>query len=919
MKSFLKKLFFLLVFISYNGIAQDDLAKEIELVLLTENTTITDEQKLERLVSLLLKQKKTAKTPEIGVLYAEVGKLFHKTNDNEKAILNLKKAIQIQERYKKEDLEALNKTRNNLAWIYSYEGKENERYQVLYHIIKDQGNDKYTFNAIIDIAVLEAKKGDFYAGLQRLNIVLANDISLDQEIKLRMVIIGIYGKMYENVFASRRQADFKIIKNHQLKIEEEFEKTTLTYDDLYTAYNNLANVYEAFNDNETALKLYVKVKDFYSNNKDTFKQLSALNNIGFIYSKQGKEKQAISCYQEVIQNANAIEQIATAYDNMGYFLNTNNTLKKIPYFEKAIQTLLERKETSFTIPSLEIIRASGYQQDVLIYLVDLAYHYVKVYKENTSKTYLFKAKETLYRIDELVSIMRYESNTEQSKLFWIEKGVNTYMLAVEVCYLLNQPDEAFYFMEKNKALLLQENIKMLQAKLELEIPKKVQEKEYKLHYELVALDKQFQQNSNNALLKEKYLQKNNIFRKFMDSLQKQYPDYVKIKKEVETISLNKAITTTISNTNCFVTYIFNEDDGYGLFCTAKEKIFFKIAEVKTFQKKLVVLKQYMQQRTLNKEQITNYRKIGYEVFTTLFPFKNAVTKLTNKKISIVPDDTLINVPFEALPITKAGTVSDSYLVNIAEVSYLQSFSLFEKIKENKNKSTKKLLAFAPHQFETKELQELARSKEAINALSNYNSTTIFVGEQATKENFYKYSSDYEIIHLNTHAGVDSITKTPWISFRENKLTLDELYGMNNQADLVILDACKTNVGDFASGEGIINLSRGFFYNGSKSVLASLWNVNEKAGNEILATFYLELEQGKSKSKALQLAKIKYLKEHQFSEVLPYYWASFTLTGNTNSISIVKKKPYGKIAILGLSTLFFLGVLWKNRKRFFKKG
>lgn len=919
MKSFLKKLFILLVFTSYNVIAQDNLAKEIEVILLTENTTITQEQKLEQLVRLLLKQKKIAKTPEIGTLYAEIGKLYYKTNNNEKAILNLKKAIQIQERYKKEGLEALNKTRNNLAWIYSYEERDYERYQVLNQIINDQGHDKYTFNAIIDIAVLEAKKGDFYAGLQRLNVVLANTISLDQEIKIRMVIIGIYGKMYENVFAPRKQADFKVIKNHQLKMEEGFEKTTLEYDDLYTAYNNLANVYEAFNDNETALKLYVKVKDFYSNNKDTTKQLSALNNMGYLYSKQGKEKQAISCYQEVIQKANAIDQIATAYDNMGYFLNTNSILKKIPYFEKAIQTVLERKETSFTIPSLEIIRASGYQQDVLIYLVDLAYHYVKAYKENANKIYLLKAKETLYRIDELVSLMRYESNSEQSKLFWIEKGVNTYMLAVEVCYLLNQPDEAFYFMEKNKALLLQENIKMLQAKLELEIPKKIQEKEYKLHYELVALDKQFQQNTNNALLKEKYLQKSNIFQKFMDSLQKQYPDYVKIKKEVETISLNKAITTTINNTNCFVTYIFNEDDGYGLFCSAKEKIFFKITEVKTFQKKLLVLKQYMQQQRLNKEQITKYRKIGYEVFTTLFPFKNAVAKLTNKKISIIPDDTLINVPFEALPITKAGTLSDSYLIHIAEVSYLQSFSLSEKIKENKNNPRNKLLAIAPHQFENKQLQELALSKEAMNALSSYNSTMIFVGEQATKENFYKYSMDYEIIHLNTHAGVDSITKTPWISFRNNKLTLDELYGMNNQADLVILDACKTNVGDFASGEGIINLSRGFFYNGSKSVLASLWNVNEKAGNEILATFYLELEQGKSKSKALQLAKIKYLKEHQFSEVLPYYWASFTLTGNTNPIAIVKKKPYAKTVLLGFIIILFLSLLWKNRKRFFKKA
>jgi len=912
----IKYLCCILLVCSYSLFAQSKLTQEIEVLLVeSKEKEITNDVLLQQLLTLLAKQDKTSTTAEMGNLYATIGKQYYNCTNNTKAIVYLKKAIQIQKKYKKEALKVLNKTRSNLAWIYSYEGLDKERYQVLQEIINDGGTDKYTFNAGIDSAVIEANKGDFYAGLSRLNVLLTKQNEINQEIQLRAAIIGIYGKMYENVFTPRKQSDLQIIKKHQQIIESKFDSTGLKKTVLYTAYNNLAIVYDAFGDFETTLRLYKKVKKYYTLQEDA-SLFSVLNNIGFLYAKQGKYFEAIDCYKEVIAKSEDAKQIATAYDNMGYFLNSASAQKKIPYFQKAIQILLENKENTFTIPSLETIRNSGYQQDVFIYLVDLAYHYVEAYKETRGKKYLLQAKETLYRIDELVSLMRYESNTEQSKLFWIEKGVNTYMLAVEVCYFLNLPNEAFYFMEKNKALLLQENIKTFQAKLAFEVPKQLREREYKLHYEVLALEKQFQQNSNDVQIKQNFAAKNKEFKIFMDSMQQKYPKYVQLKKGIETISLNKAIATNVTTTSCFITYILNENEGYGIFCSEKEKIFFKIANVPTFQNNLIVLKNYMKQPILNKNEIIHFKELGHTIFNSLFPFKDAVSKLTNKRLIIVPDDTLLNLPFEALPIITTSSLSESYLINKTAISYLQSFSVFEKIKQKRNQPKEKLLAMAPYQFDDKQLQELVRSKEAMQDLDDYQSATILIGKEATKESFYKYSSNYEIIHLNTHAGIDKLTETPWISFQKDKVTLDELYGIDSQAELVILDACKTNDGMFASGEGIISLSRGFFYNGSKSVLASLWNVNEKAGNEIIKTFYSELEQGKSKSQALQLAKIKYLKEHQFSEVLPYYWASFTITGSTDSIIVSKSNSFLYTVILLIGVIIILSLLWYKRKTIF---
>ncbi len=896
--------------------AQKQLSSQIDQILKNPNNDI--ENSIVKFKNLLIQYKKSSNSVEMGVLYIELGRKLYDKNEANEAIVSFKKAISILNNHKKNHLEILNRARNNLAWVYYFKNREEEQYQILKQIEKDKGNDEYTFNAIINMAIIESSKGDYFSGLNKLNVLLTKNNNLNKEQLIRINIIAIYAKMYESDSNAKLNADLEIIKKHHKKIEDNFNQTNLNEIELFNTYNNLANFYEAFGDFNRAIKLYTKAKKYYKEQGDISNMLDVMNNLGYVYAKLDKHQIASTYFDEVIYKTDDIYQKATAYNNKGYFLKAKSSLQKIPYFQKAIQTILERNDAVFTIPSLDLIRNSGYQQDVLIYCIDLAYHYVEAYKETKNKTYLVQAKETLHRIDELVSLIRYESNTEQSKLFWIEKGVNTYMLATEVCYLLNKPDDAFYFMEKNKALLLQENIKVFQAKLELEIPKEIQEREYKLHYELQALEKQIQNGSNDALLKLKYSFKNKEFQVFMDSLRKKYPEYTKVKQQIETISINKVIKS-LTKEECFITYILNQNDGYGIFCNKKEKIFFKIANTSIFQSELKVLKDYMRQRLLAKKDMVVFQKLSNSIFKTLFPFKDAFTKIKERKIVIIPDDTLLDLPFEALAVSSTQSLSKSYLINYTEISYLQSFSVFEKIKQKQNKASKKLFAIAPCQFSDKKLPDLIRSKEAMSALNLYSSSEILIGKEATKENFYTKSLEYEILHLNTHAGIDSLSNTPWILFRNDKLTLDELYGINSQAELVILDACKTNDGEFASGEGILSLSRGFFNNGSKSVLASLWNVNEKAGNEIIATFYSQLERGKSKSKALQLAKINYLKKHQFSEVMPYYWASFTLTGSTQPIELSKNYFQGTPLLIIISSLMILiGFICYKRKLFFTK-
>ena len=904
-------LFFFIFFLSSPLLfSQKSLEIKVQLIL---KSNFSDQEKIDKIQKEVLILK-NYETPELGNVYYELGILSFKNNSTNKSIQFFKKSISILKKNKKKYSLNLNKSRYYLSWIYANIGYRAERIALLNEIVNDKYDDFHTLNAIVSLALLDIEKGDYYLALNRLQLKLAQKKSIKEEVFLKIHLVGVFSEMTENYNKNEIFSYYNTIKEYQNFIETNFSASKLEKKLIYDFFNNIAIIYESIGDYNSALQYYTNSKVYFKQQNNEYHYYFVLNNIGYLFGKQNKIDLASNCFKEIINCATDVNQIATAYDNLAYF-SKQKAIDKIPYYEKAIQIILEQGETSFKLPSIETIVDSGYQQEVMVYLVDLASNYVATYKSTSNKSYLFKAKEALHLIDELVSIIRYESSSEQSKLFWIEKGVNTYLLGAEVCFLLNKPQEGFYFMEKNKALLLQENIKTYQAKLELKVPQEIRDKEYILHYEWIIAEKKHQQFPNNPSIKANYIKKHKEFENFITTLRNKYPEYIRLKQKIDIVSLNKVLGALNGN-ECFVTYILNAEKGYGIFADKTNTHFFEINNIVNLQQNIATLKKYHTQFALDKQENLLFQQTSANAFKSLFPFQNALSRLKGKKLTIIADGSLLNFPFEALCVNVSNKLKDSYFINFTEISYLQSFSAFEKIKQWKNNASKKILFTVPYQFFDKSLPTLTRSKDMMEQLDKYSSSTILFDKEATKEVFKEAFKEYEILHLNTHAGVDTKSQTPWIAFSNSKMTLDELYGIPNHAELVILDACKTNEGQILSGEGIFSLSRGFFMNGTKSVLSSLWNVNEKAGNEIITSFYTELENGHTKSKALQLAKIKYLREHQLSEILPYHWASFVLTGSNDAIEINQKWYYNStiLVVLGLIVIISIVYLIMNKKK-----
>jgi CHAT domain-containing protein/Tfp pilus assembly protein PilF len=148
-------------------------------------------------------------------------------------------------------------------------------------------------------------------------------------------------------------------------------------------------------------------------------------------------------------------------------------------------------------------------------------------------------------------------------------------------------------------------------------------------------------------------------------------------------------------------------------------------------------------------------------------------------------------------------------------------------------------------------------------------------------------AQYRIVHFATHAFLDS--KNPErsglvLSLVDKRgqpqngfLGLEQIYNLKLPADLVVLSACETGLGQEIRGEGLVGLARGFMYAGASRVMASLWSVEDEVTSELMARFYKSLEQDKlSPAAALRAAQIEVAKEKRWSS--PYYWAGFQIQG-----------------------------------------
>jgi CHAT domain-containing protein/Tfp pilus assembly protein PilF len=151
-------------------------------------------------------------------------------------------------------------------------------------------------------------------------------------------------------------------------------------------------------------------------------------------------------------------------------------------------------------------------------------------------------------------------------------------------------------------------------------------------------------------------------------------------------------------------------------------------------------------------------------------------------------------------------------------------------------------------------------------------------------------AEYRIVHFATHGLINS--RRPQLSGvvfslvdeqgrqQDGFLRAHDIYNLRLGADLVVLSACQTALGEQMKGEGLVGLTQGFMYAGAPRVVASLWNVKDEATAELMKRFYGKmLKEGLPPAAALRAAQVSLWKDKRWEA--PYYWAGFILQGEWN--------------------------------------
>ena len=188
------------------------------------------------------------------------------------------------------------------------------------------------------------------------------------------------------------------------------------------------------------------------------------------------------------------------------------------------------------------------------------------------------------------------------------------------------------------------------------------------------------------------------------------------------------------------------------------------------------------------------------------------------------------------------------------------------------------------QDEGQRLQQLPCAREKVEMIGGILNVTPLTGTEATKNKVLSRLSSVALVHIAAHGRMETgeiaLAPDPMRTTHESKeedylLTKADVLAVKLRARLVVLSCCHSGHGDIKA-EGVVGIARAFLGAGARSVLVSLWAIDDEATLELMKRFYQYLVGGRSASEALNRAMKSMREPDKFSEVKS--WAPFVLIG-----------------------------------------
>jgi len=235
------------------------------------------------------------------------------------------------------------------------------------------------------------------------------------------------------------------------------------------------------------------------------------------------------------------------------------------------------------------------------------------------------------------------------------------------------------------------------------------------------------------------------------------------------------------------------------------------------------------------------------------PFQKDIAQFAN--LVFVPYSTLHLLPFHALPFQSEAL---GFSKNIA---YLPSASVLQFLDKKSSPTNLNMLAVG------NPTGDLSASELEASFVADLFQATPLLNVQATEHAVRKKLNAANLMHFATHGNLseEAPLQSSISLANEEELSLYELMGIQLNAELVVLSACNTARGETTGGDDVLGLTRGLLASGAKSVLVSLWAVDDLSTSLFMVHFYKNIKEGKTPSAALLESQV-YLKNLNESEI-----------------------------------------------------
>jgi CHAT domain-containing protein len=637
----------------------------------------------------------------------------------------------------------------------------------------------------------------------------------------------------------------------------------------FTQYNDMAGAMKYYR----AALAYTQIdKGLADDNK--MESLNIFANIANVFTRQGRYDSAILYFRY-------------AFDTLSPGLNETKLLEK-------------------PANAINSYKKVYYLQSLLLDKGDM---FLQQYNTKGDAGYIREAVLIYKQADQLLDRIRGSQSDPESKLFWRRDVRRLYEHAIHACYLLGDAATAFYFFEKSRAVLLNDQLAQQQWMRASDISKLSQ-----LKKQMSYLQYNMSRVESSSPEYDDFQSKLFGLRQELDNMDQQIktqnPLYYQ-RNDTTHLSLAEAQRRLLKDHAGLLEIFSGDSANYTLFVTSGKAYLSKISK-QDFDNTARSYMSYISNRERLNRDFAGFTNTAFRLYRLVF--QNNI--IPTGRIIISPDGPLF--PFESL-ITDSSA-ANSYFLREHAVSYTYSARyLLNDFMSTTATSSGNLLGIAPVQYSAGSgLPALNGSDQSLEKLESYiGNSTVLVRGNASRHSFLQQFPSYKIIQLYTHAADSSDRKEPVIYFADSSLYLSDLTTEQLPVtQLIVLSACNTGIGKLYQGEGVFSFNRGFAALGIPSSVSNLWSIDNLSTYQLTEYFYSYLAKGLPIDEALQKAKLEFLDKATGEQKLPYHWAPAILIGKSNAIAYKKDSNWKMILLLatGSAVILLLGFLLYKRRR-----